>query len=280
MSGIITTFIQLSTVYILLGWGMFLVWRVGQLYVGSIFTMIIGAYGSAYLVKALGWPFPAALAAVVLAGALIAFIFSFGFARVSGFACGIGTIALLFIAQAIVWSIHAFGGVHGYFGVPMPEYILVLALASLLIVGFLIYNLVHSRLGRAIEVVNTDINLANTLGINVYKLRITLQTAAGAIGALAGVIYSFTMGMVQVQNIGVGVLLELIVFFFVGGSSTMWGILIFAPVLYSFHLFLPSSIAMFTDLIFGILLIVIMMLRPEGIIGKDMFKGIRRKLQK
>ena len=277
MSGVILTFVQLSTVFILLGWGTFLVYRVGQLYMGPIFTMIIGAYGSAYLVKALGWPFGAALAVVVIAGALTALILSFGFARVPGFACGIGTIALLFIAQAIVRSIPAIGGVHGYFGVPMPKYIFPVALLSLLICGFLIYNLIHSRLGRAIEVVNTDINLATTLGINVYKLRITLQTAAGAIGALAGVIYAFTMGMVQVQNIGIGILLELIVFFFVGGSSTMWGILIFAPVLWAFHLFLPSSIAMYTDLIFGTLLIVVMMLRPDGIIAMGMFKGLRRK---
>ena len=280
MSSLISTFLQLSTVFILLGWGVFLVYRVGQLYFGSIFTMIIGAYTSAYLVKDLGWPFAVALVVAVLAGALATFLLSFGFARVPGFACGIGTISLLFIAQAIVRSVPAIGGIHGYFGVPMPDYILLLALLSIVMIGFLIYNLIHSRLGRAIEVVNTDINLANTIGINVYKLRITLQTAAGAIGALAGVIYSFTMGMVHVQNIGVGVLLEVIVFFFVGGSSTMWGILILAPILYSLHLFLPSSIAIFTDLIFGVLLIVIMMLRPDGIIVKDMFKVIRLKLQK
>ena len=280
MSGVITTFLQLSTVFILLGWGTFLVHRVGQLYMGSIFTMIIGAYSSAYLVKALGFPFGVALVVAMLAGGLVSFILSFGFARIPGFACGIGTIALIFIGQAIVRSIDAIGGVHGYFGVPMPEYILVLSFASLLVIGFLIYNLLHSRLGRVIEVVNTDINLANTLGINVYKLRITLQTAAGAIGALAGTIYAFTMGMIHVQNIGIGMLVGLIVFFFVGGYSTMWGILIFAPVLYSLHLFLPSSIAMFADIIYGVVLIIIMMLRPEGIIVKDMFKGIRRKLQK
>jgi branched-chain amino acid transport system permease protein len=242
--------------------------------------MIIGAYVSAYLVKAMGWPFGAALVVAVLLGALIAFILSFGFARVPGFACGIGTIALLFIAQAIVRSIEAIGAIHGYFGIPMLDYIFPLSLISLAVIGFLIYNLVHSRVGRAIEVVNTDINLAKISGINIYKLRMALQTASGAIGALAGVIYAFTMGMIHVQNIGIALLLEIIVFFFVGGSSTMWGILIFAPILYSLHVFLPSSIAMFTDLIFGILLIVVMMLRPDGIIVKDMFKGIRLKLQK
>ena len=57
---------------------------------------------------------------------------------------------------------------------------------------------------------------------------------------------------------------------FVGGYTTMWGTLISAPMLWGVPLLFPSSIASWRMVLFGFLLIIVLSLRPEGLLDKKM----------
>lgn len=277
MSLAVTSFLEFVAIFILLTWGIYLVYRVGQLNNGVVFTMSIGAYFSAYVARDLGWPFGLALIGAVAVGALCAFLPALRFARMRAFTMAIATIALIFIGQAVISNLSFLGGIYGFYKIPKVENLLPMAYAAVVIIGFFIYRLEHSRLGRATEVVFTDLDVAASFGIDVYKLRIILQTVAGAISALAGVFYAFSMGTLQVKTFGFSFLLYLYCFLFVGGSTTMWGAVALTPILWSITVFLPGAIAEWKDIIYGTLLIAMLILRPNGLINKEVIRSIRSR---
>jgi len=55
---------------------------------------------------------------------------------------------------------------------------------------------------------------------------------------------------------------------FVGGYSTQWGPLIAAPILYGLPLFFPTEVQSWRIVIYGLLLILVLELKPEGFITR------------
>lgn len=256
---------------------MYLVYRAGQLYPMPIFTMAIGAYSSGYVVRDLGWPFGLALILAVGLGAFFSFLPALRLGRVPAFTTAIAGIALIFIGQTIIRNLWFLGGVHGLYHIPKVEYLLPVAYVALLIVGLFIYRLDHSRLGRATEVIFINPDAAASLGIDTYKVRVFLQTVAGALGALAGVFYAFSMRNIEVGDFSFSLLIYAFCFLFIGGATTMWGTIVFTPILWAVTIFLPGFICIWKDIIYGSLLMVVIILRPEGVIDKEAIRAISIK---
>lgn len=275
----VSIFLGLSALYVLLGWGIYLVYRVGQLYNMPIFFMGLGAYFTAIALRDWGWSFWPTLFVAVAMGGVIAFLLALALARTSPFAMAIASIAPIIIFSSVVVNSEFLGGAGGLFGIPRMQHILPIILTATSLVGFFIYRLDHSRLGRAMEVVFVDPNVAATQGATRYKLSIFLQTAAGVIGALAGVFFTSFMGSITPDAFSFLLLLNIYCFLFVGGHTTMWGVVIFTPILWGLLLALPGEIASWTKIIYGVLLVTIMILRPEGVITKQMLRSIRLNSQ-
>ncbi len=242
-----------------------------------IFTMAIGAYSSGYVVRDLGWPFGLALILAVILGAFFGFLPALRLGRAPAFTTAIAGIALIFIGQTIIRNLWFLGGVHGLYHIPKVEYLLPAAYVALLIVGLFIYRLEHSRLGRATEVIFISPDAAASLGIDTYKVRVFLQTVAGVLGALAGVFFAFSMRNIQVLDFSFSLLIYAFAFLFIGGAATMWGALVFAPILWAVSIFLPGFICIWKDIIYGSLLVAVIILRPGGVIDKEVVRAISIK---
>lgn len=134
------------------------------------------------------------------------------------------------------------------------------------LVGFLIHRFDHSQLGRAASAAFIDKDLTASLGIDTKKLGILLQTfsctLAGGCGVLYGFIYkSFHLDYFTFHVVGI-----LMTVIFVGGYTTLWGTVLAAPVLYGVPLLFPPEIASWRMVIYGALLIIVLVLKPEGFI--------------
>jgi branched-chain amino acid transport system permease protein len=275
MSNSVYYYLNFTGIFILMGWSIYIVYRNGQLDNMPVATMAAGAYLCAYLTKDLGWPFYLALIASMGIGGFYAFIPALGLGRAPAFSTTIATIAMVFITMTVLRNLHFVGGVYGYYGIPRVKGLLFINYAIVIIVGFFVYRLDHSRIGRAMEVIFIDKDLGTSLGINTYWLSVWLQVCAGVIGAIAGALYANTMRMLVPRHFSFGVLLNIYCFLFVGGTSTMWGILIVAPVLWGFPVLLPEQIAAWKDFIYGMLLICSMLFWPEGLITKKFLWNAR-----
>ncbi len=279
MSLQVTYYLQFVAVFILMTWAVYLPFRAGQLYNGPIYCMAIGGYFSAFVVGNLGWPFGLTLIITIALGAIMGFIPALGFSKTTGLVTATASIALIYIIQSILRNLAFLGGARGLWNIPKVGYLLPLSYVLILIVGVIIYRFDHSRYGRAAEAMLVDLNLASAMGINTRWLSIVLLTLSSVIGALAGVIYAFTLRTIFPDSFGFSLLLSIWGMLYIGGRYTMWGALISAPILWGLPQWLPNTLTEYTKIIYGIVIIVIILILPEGIVNRDMLRWIREKVR-
>jgi branched-chain amino acid transport system permease protein len=182
----------------------------------------------------------------------------------------------IYITRTVIENLPAVGGTMGMFGLPniggspsVHRFVILGILYGLVVlVGFLIHRFDHGSLGRAASAVFVDKELAVSLGIDIRKLGILLQTfsctLAGGCGVLYGFIYrSFHLDFFTFHLVGITMTI-----IFVGGYSTMWGTVLAAPLLYGIPFLFPPEIASWRIVIYGTLLILVLVLKPEGFITR------------
>jgi branched-chain amino acid transport system permease protein len=153
-------------------------------------------------------------------------------------------------------------------------YPLITIIGILLLSGTLVFRIDHSRIGRAAELLYYSREEAACFGVNMAYIGIFLQVVSGGLSGVAGALYAFTVGSIFPAAFGFSILLMIFPIVFVGGSFTMWGAVVFAPILWGIPLILPEHIAEWKDVIYGALLITILIFRPEGVISRAMVRSI------
>ena len=260
--------------FLLLVWAFYVPFRAGLLYNGPVYCMAIGGYLSAFFVRDLGWPFMLALVVAVAIGAFFGFVPALGFARTTGVVTAVSSMALIFIIQSVIRNLDFLGGPKGFLHIPKIPYLLPVTYLLLLFVGVLIYRLDHSRLGRGLEVVATDPDLARSLGMDVKWLSIFSLTVSSVLGALAGVIYTFNIRTIQPEVFGFPLLLSSTAMLFVGGRYTMWGAIVTVPMLWGLPQWVPSEMAQYTNIFYGALLVIMLIVRPEGVVTRGLLQRL------
>jgi branched-chain amino acid transport system permease protein len=271
-------FMEFSAIYIMIGWAVYLMFRINQPYFGSLYSMCIGAYFAAYASVHWGWPLWLILIGAVVVTVLFSLIPAFRLAKLGPFPMVIASMAILFIIQTAIKNIDALGESFGLFGIPLlpSSAILLITYGFLVLIGYCICHLDYSHIGRSMDAIHFDRDVASTLGINVGRLSVQLQIISSAIGGIAGVLYAFTMGGVFPDAFNLGFMMNAITIVVVGGMYTMWGIVISAPVLWSIGQFLPQNMTGLSVIVYGALLIVILLVRPSGIIERKMIHNFSK----
>jgi branched-chain amino acid transport system permease protein len=269
-------FLAITAVNILMAWALYLPYRVAHLHFITVANMAISGYSAAFLVMTLHVPFGWALVAGLLLGAIIGFIVSLFIGDAPTFAVVIVGFTFIYITRTVIENLKAVGGTMGIFGLPniggTPEThrltIILILYGLVLLVGFLIHRFDHSRLGRAASAVFVDKDLASSLGIDIKRLGMLLQTFSCTIAGGAGVLYGFIFKSFHLDYFTfalVGIAMTII---FVGGYTTMWGSLVLAPILFGIPLLFPSEIQTWRIVIYGALLILVLVLKPEGFVTR------------
>ena len=259
---------------ILLVWAFYMPFRLGQLYNGPVYCMAIGGYFAALVAKELGWPFFLALLGAAVMGLIFGFLPALGFSRTTGVTTAVASMALIFIIQSVLLNLSITGGALGVTFIPKVPYLLYATWGTVLVVGFLIYRLDHSRVGRAIALIGTDPDLARTLGINVRWMTVFSLSSSSVLGALAGVFYAFDLRMLRPGLLGFTLVLSASAMLFIGGRHTMWGVFISVPILWGLPQWLPPSIAPYTQFVYGAVLILVLVFRPSGLITPGLLRAL------
>lgn len=270
-------FFEFSAIYILLAWAIYLPFRANQPYFGPFYSMALGAYFSAYMSVGFGWPLWLILIGTVAFCVLFSLIPAFKLAGLGGFPMLISTMALFFIVQTAARNLQFLGGRHGLFGIPplSAPVLLGVTYGLLLLIGFFVYRLDHSHIGRALDAVHFDSKVAATLGVNTKRLSVQLQLIASAIGGVAGVLYAYTFSGVFPEAFGFNLILYGMCILTVGGMHTMWGVIPAAPILWGVSQVLPDKLKTFAIIIYGGLLIVMLLARPSGVIDRKTVRILR-----
>lgn len=158
------------------------------------------------------------------------------------------------------------------FGYPLTQgrQYFYLALFLLLMVLVVVVRLENSRLGRAWFAIREDEIAAQCCGISLIRYKVTAFAASAAIGAMGGAFYAKWFRFIHPDMFKFWesiLILCLIVFGGMGSiAGTMLGALILIPLTEVLRTALPQSMFNARYLIYGLLLVLMMRLRPEGLI--------------
>lgn len=270
-----TFFLLLVIVYILVVWGALIPFRAGLLYNGTVYCMAIGGYVAGYLSKTYGANFWVCILAAIIAGLIFGFIPALGFARTNGIVTAISSMALIFILQSVLRNLSFLGGSTGMTGIKKVPHLLLYAVIILVVFGAFLYRLNNSRIGRALEAIQTDPQMAETLGVNTRRMTVLALTLSAVFSSVSGAIYAFNIRVLYPGTFSFSFLLNIMTMLFVGGRYTQWGVLISAPLLWSINTFMPTSVQKLSNYIYAVILIVILMARPEGLITRKLTHKVK-----
>jgi len=138
-----------------------------------------------------------------------------------------------------------------------------LIIIAVLVVSFLAYRLQHSRPGRAWMAINLDETVARATGINAFVSKLLALALSAAVAGLAGALFASRNQYTGPDHHSLMVAINVLCLVIVGGIGNIPGIFLGAFALKGLPEIL-REIENYRMLVFGVLLIVMMRLRPEG----------------
>jgi branched-chain amino acid transport system permease protein len=150
------------------------------------------------------------------------------------------------------------------------------ALNSLLskeIILFFMVRLGHSRLGRAWIAIREDEVSAATLGIRVDRLKLLAFTVGAGLAGVAGCLMASKHRFISPAGFGFYESIIILCMVIVGGIGNIPGVVLGASILY----IVPEVLREFSDfrmITVGVAMIILMIFRPEGILGREKRKTI------
>ncbi|GAA1863206.1 branched-chain amino acid ABC transporter permease [Myceligenerans crystallogenes] len=151
-----------------------------------------------------------------------------------------------------------------FFSTMLPERWYWLALAVLVLVIWLLRRLENSRVGRSWLAIREDEDAAAVMGVNGFKFKLWAFAIGAALGAIAGLLFATKQASVEPNLFQLNLSFLFVAMVVIGGSGNIWGALFGAFLI----TYLPERFREFEawrPLAFGLALVVIMVLRPQGL---------------
>jgi branched-chain amino acid transport system permease protein len=246
----------------------------GLLDLGYAAFFAIGAYTTGLLAVDLHWPILATIPIAIVAALVGAVFVGVPTLRLRSDYLAIVTLGFGEIIQNIVTNLNQTGGPGGIVGIPPVQigglqvdtptdyYYLFLVLVVIFVAAT--WRIRHSRLGRAWLAIREDEDTAQAMGIKTRRYKLYAYMGGSVIGALTGSFYGPALVSISPPSFGFPESLLVLMAVAIGGMGSIWGALLGAGIVAA----LPEVLRNFSQarlLVFGIILVLIMILRPQGI---------------
>jgi branched-chain amino acid transport system permease protein len=270
----------------------FIMGYAGLVSIGNAAFMGIGAYGAVLVAQRLSLPLPVLILAGGGAGTLASLIIGIPSLRLRGLYLAMGTLALQFIAQFAFRRLQEVQGRPAGFQIPTPDlslaqwYAVLVVLLLVLLVG--LRNILDSRVGRGMMALRESEPGAEGCGIDTRGYKLAAFTVSGFIIGCAGVLSGALQGSVNWESYSLDLAFQYIAVIVIGGLGYLGGGLIGAGVV----VLLPAVITHFAltgysnsflvnDAIYGVLVMLFILLRPDGISGLLLlgYETLRQRLR-
>lgn len=270
-------------IYILMGLGLnIVVGFAGLLDLGYVAFFAIGAYSMAVMTTnghlAIGnFTFWSALPISVLMSVAAGVILGIPVLRMRGDYLAIVTLGFGEIIRVLATSdmLKPFiGGAQGVLQIPKPaigtlslvkpEHLYYVILAGVLIAWFVSWRLSESRLGRQWMAMREDEDVAEAMGIRLVATKLLAFGIGAGFSGLSGAIFASKLTSIFPHSFSLIVSINVLSLIIVGGIGSLPGVVVGALILVG----LPELLREFAEyrlLMYGVLLIVMMLAKPEGL---------------
>ncbi len=290
----------LTLIYVMLGLGLNVqVGLAGLLDLGYVGFYAVGAYGYALLNHYFGLGFWEALPLAGLLAAVFGFLLGFPVLRLRGDYLAIVTLGFGEVVRILLNNLNSItGGPNGISGIPKPTlfglefsrrpefdggrtfsdffgikyvadhkviFLYLMAVVLVLLTLFIINRLLRMPLGRAWEALREDEIACRSLGLNPTVIKLTAFAIGAAFAGFAGSFFAARQGFISPESftfIESAMILAIVV---LGGMGSQVGIVLAAIIM----TVLPEMAREFNEyrmVMFGLLMVVMMIWRPQGLL--------------
>lgn len=166
-----------------------------------------------------------------------------------------GSQGMVDIDSPMLFGLQLKGATHFYY----------LVFVFVLVTIFVTTRLNHSRIGRAWVALREDEDVAQMMGINTTLTKLMAFGTGALIGGLGGAVFAAWQRSIYPDNFNLYVSINVLSLIIIGGMGSIPGVIVGAFALIA----LPDLLREFSDyrmLLYGLLLVVMMVARPEGFI--------------
>lgn len=279
---------QVIGVHSLLGLSAWCVLHTGQVSLAQGGFFAVGAYAAGMLTVMAGWPLGLALPAGALIAGLIAVAVGFPALRVKGLMLVVATTAFAEIVRLVffnlTWRVNTpagpvgpdgslgFGGIR-YFPSNSWSNLEVLALiwSLVAVVMLVLWALDRSRIGTLWRAIGEDEVAAQSAGINLTAAKVSAFGIGGAIAGVAGGLFSHTTTHIEHGNFTILLATFAIAYPILGGLKSLAGTLVAVVFIQGVLVEGLRFLGDWRSLLFGALILVVMLVRPGGVISRPLW---------
>ena len=249
----------------------------------------VGAYVAALLALKFHSPFLANIVCAVILSGLLGALVGIPSLRIRDDYFAIATFAFQVITFSVMNNWVSFtGGPMGLPGIPQPAIFgwkitthydfLIVIFVLCVITLWISHKIVSSPFGRVLKSVREDEIFAQAMGKNVASYKVLIFVIGAGMASVAGVMYAYYISFIDPTSFTIMESIFIISIVIIGGAGNIWGSVLGAAVLVILpealrFLGMPSSIAAnMRQIIYGALLVIFMLFRPQGFIGEYSFK--------
>ncbi|MFP6715989.1 MAG: branched-chain amino acid ABC transporter permease [Alphaproteobacteria bacterium] len=269
---VVLQFVVIATAWNILGG------YAGYVNFGSAGFFAIGVYCSIALIKAVDLPLPLLIMAGAIAAGIVGLATGYLTLRLRGVYFAIATLALAIVLETLVANWGYVGGAAGTVVMRPREvmffdsyveflFVVMLVLAAGAIV--IARTIEHSRLGRGLRAIRDEELAAECMGVPTLKLKLVATTISGALMGAAGAPFSYYVTYVDPPSaFNLSFAVNAVAMPMIGGTATWVGPLVGALLLGSIQQVATVTISSELNLlIVGLMLIIFVILAPEGLVG-------------
>ncbi|MFE3325846.1 branched-chain amino acid ABC transporter permease [Streptomyces sp. NPDC059176] len=264
-----------TLIFVMLAVGLnIVVGQCGLLDLGYAAFFAVGAYTSGVISTQLHWPLLATVPFVIIVTVVAGIVIGGPTLRLRSDYLAIVTLGFGEIIRITANNISITGGPEGIYGIPslsvagvdlsgsIAFYYVVLGIVSVAVLGA--NRLIRSRLGRAWRFIREDEDAAEAMGVHTYKVKLAAYIAGAVWGGLAGVLFAAQLSAISPASFTFLQSALVLMAVVLGGMGSTPGVVLGAV----FVSVLPEvlrDVADYRYFLFGVLLIVVMVLRPQGV---------------
>ena len=289
----------------ILGISIYLTLSTGQLSLGNAGFMSIGAYTSALLTIKAGLPIYLSIPTGGLAACLIALIIGLPTTRLQGIYLAIATLGFGEVVRVIILNLKITNGALGLSGIPSISVsigktfstmgwsngafglslqqlgnlsVILILFTVLAFLVFFTIRLNNSRIGRAFAAIKADDHAAEVFGINTTAYKLLAFFLGAFVAGIAGGLAAHITFYIGPKDFAYHRAVEILLFAVLGGSNVVWGPLLGSVILTSLPEILRSA-AVYREMIYGSILVIMMIFRPQGLLSEETIRSIKNKFQ-
>jgi branched-chain amino acid transport system permease protein len=249
----------------------YIILATGQLSLGNAAFMAIGAYLTSYLTVEAGVPITPALVIAAVTAGLIGVIVGFPALRLKGIYLAMATLGFGEMMRSFFINFSTMGGSGGFHGMKHISVGYIWAWAGGVLVILMLVE--RSRVWLEMQAVHDDETAAGLIGLNTVAIKVGAFGIGAAVAAISGGLFAHHHVYIEPGNFGFERSIDFVLAAILGGSTLGLGSLVGAVLL----TFLPEFLRPIADwrlAAFGALLILVLLVRRQGILDRALLRGL------